>query len=377
MDLRWLSAPEREVAEAMAQVRKTGRPKWVPTKRQVLVHINHCLMLWYLGIVWVTLGVRIDTLQENRIEPNDIRDIIFCTAIFLLWMYGTYWLYRWAAKPPSRRARMGEWRQALTALANGFEPEPSRTAKFASMITSGPDRPLFYPRFVHSGIEFGNLRFRKRRSGSWTYAAFQLPVPLPHFIFESRARSGLFDDLPVAIGRRQRLPLEGDFDRWFHLHVPLNYERDALTVITPDVMAVLIDRAHGFNIEMIDDYVVFFSYDGSDFTTPGPWLTIESLLQAAASVVANAGRYRDERIAEQQASPTIAMMRAAVESPGTPWNPPTPRIGPSGHRLEMRDRRSGVWSVVGAIGWVMALAFLYAVPGIFAFAGIMSIVDGH
>src|SRR5690606_8632995 len=111
---------------------------------------------------------------------------------------------------------------------------------------------------------------------------------LPHFIFESRARSGLFDDLPVAVGRQQRLPLEGDFDRWFHLHVPLDYERDALTVITPNVMAALIDHADKFNIEMIDDYVVFFTHDGSDFTTPDAWLAIESLMQAAAPIVANA-----------------------------------------------------------------------------------------
>ncbi len=41
----------------------------------------------------------------------------------------------------------------------------------------------------------------------------------------------------------QVLPLEGDWDRHFTLYCPEGYERDALQVMTPDVMAAMIDGA--------------------------------------------------------------------------------------------------------------------------------------
>ncbi|MGM7665968.1 hypothetical protein [Microbacterium sp. A93] len=377
MDLRWLGAAEHEVAEAMARVRRTARPSWVPTKRQVLVHVNHCLMLWYLCIVLMTLGIRIDTLQQNRIDAVDIRDMAICTAVFVAWLYGAFWLYRWAALPPSRRSRMSEWRQTLTALANGFEVEPTQRTAFVSMITAGVGQPSFYPRFAAPGVEFGNLKYRSRRSGSWHYLAVQLPVLLPHLLFATTATGGLFDELPVALKRDQRLSLEGDFDRWFHLYTPATYERDALFVVTPDVMAELIDNAHQFNIEIVDDHLVFFAPSPADFTAAESWRTVESLLQAAIPVIANASRYRDERVPQQQRSAAIASIRASTKTPGATWVEPVPRIDPTGHRLDMRDRRTGAWSVLGAIGWFATLVFLYAVPGIFAFAGFMSIVDGR
>lgn len=377
MDLRWLSAPDVEVAEAIARMRRAGRPSWVPTVRQTLVHVNHCLMLWYLCIVLMILGVRIDTIQQNRIEAADVRDIVICTVIFAAWLYGAHWLRRWARLPPSRGSRMGEWRQALTALANGYEVQPTQRAEFISMISSAPDQPSFYPRFVGPGLEFGNLTHRTRRSGTWRYLAVQLPVPVPHLFFEATATSGLFDDLPVAIKRYQRLSLEGDFDRWFHLYVPKAYERDALFVITPDVMASLIDLAHQFNVELIDDRMVFFARSAADFTAHESWLTVESLMRGAVPAVANASRYRDERIAEQHVPAAVAAIRSSFEAPGGEWVEPAPKIGPSGNRLDMRDRRSSAWWMLGAVGWFATLTFLYAVPAIFAFAGFMSIVDGR
>lgn len=377
MDLRWLSAPEHEVAEAMACVRRESRPRWMPTMRQILVHVNHCLMLWYLCVVWMILGVRIDTLQGNRFETNDIRDIVVSTGFFLLWGYGTFWLYRWAARPPSARSRMLEWRQTLTALANGFAPQPTRRAQLVSLITDEGSETFSYPRFVAPGIEFGNLAYRKRRAGQWRYLAVTLRVPLPHLILDSTETNGVLRNLPVHVTSRQRLSLEGDFDRWFRLYVPMGYERDALFVISPEVMAALVDHAHRYSIEILGDTVIFFAPETFSFAEEGSWLSVEALLSGAVPpLVASGSRYRDERIPEQNISRTVASVRALIENPGVPWVEPTPRIGPAGQRLDISDRRTGVWSVLGAIGWFATLVFLYPVPGIFAFAGFMSVADG-
>lgn len=379
MDLRWLDAPEAEVAAAMAQLRSESRPRWLPTKRQVLVHVNFCLMLWYLGIAWFTLGVRIDAMQDDRIEPRDVRDMVVVTLIFVAWGGLAVVLKRWAARPPSPRARLAAWRQTLTALVNGFAPEPIRRATFTSLMN--PERAGVYchPRFVSHGVEFGTLVQRRHGKTAWRYLSVVLPAPLPHLVFEAvTPRSGA-GSVPAGIPRSQRLSLEGDFDRTFVLHVPTGYERDALFVVTPDVMAALVDAAAGFHIEVIDDRVVFFTESRPDYTRPGPWLAVERVLtEAVPTLVASAARYRDERVPELNASPTVATVRAAFETPGTPWAEPARRIGAEGRRLRVRDRRtSRGWLVAAAIGWGLSLVLLYIVPGLFAFAAIMSIFDGH
>lgn len=378
MDLHWLSAPEHDVATAMQRYRFSSRPSWVPTIRQLLVHVNHCLMLWYLCIVLMVLGVRIDTVQGNRVEAQDVRDIVICTVVFAVWIAVAVGLHRWSRRPASSRAQIRLWRQVLTALANGFASHPLRGAAFSSLITAEPQAHCF-PRFVAEGVEFGNIGYRRRsRSGSWQYVAFRLPVPLPHLVLDSAESRGLARMLPVRVAQHQALALEGDFDRWFKVYAPAGYGRDALFLLTPDVMAALVDHAHLFSVEAVGDRVVFFRPGAADFSEPGPWNAVARVIGGAMEPLRrNALRYRDRRIPEQDVSPALESIRVALETPGQRWVEPQPRIAHDGTRLDLNDRRTGPWWTLGAIGWAATLAFLYAVPAIFAFAGFMSIVDGR
>ncbi|WP_143033947.1 hypothetical protein [Paramicrobacterium humi] len=74
----------------MSALRRDARPAWVPTKRQVLVHVNHCLILWYLCIVFMAVGVRVDSYQDGRVRAADIIGLAVCLAILAAWLYGTY-----------------------------------------------------------------------------------------------------------------------------------------------------------------------------------------------------------------------------------------------------------------------------------------------
>ncbi|MGY1552515.1 hypothetical protein ACW5CM_12105 [Microbacterium sp. A588] len=378
MNLQWLNAPEADVAAAMARLRREGRPSWVPTVRQMLVHVNRCLMLWYLCLAWFTLAVRIDTLQDNRITTADVRDMAVVVIVFLFWCVGAFWLSRWSKRPPSPRSRITEWRQTLTALANGFEPQPTRRAHFRSLITVGNDETFFYPRFVADGIEFGNLRRGRGGGDIWHYLVVKLPVPMPHLILGSEAAGGVSKRLPVRVDPAQRLSLEGDFDRFFQVFAPERYERDALFVLPPDVMAALIDHASSFNIEIVDDSVVFFAPEAADYAKPHAWLAIDAALHGTAPpLVRTATRYRDENVPGQDGLSALAASRTAVEASDQSWTAPRPRIGSAGQRLKLSDRRTGWSAVLGALGWFAILAFLYVVPGLFLFAAVMSIVDGH
>ncbi len=377
MDLRWLTAPDGEVAAAMRRVRKDSRPGWVPSRRLVIVHVNHCLMIWYLGIAWVSLGVRIDTVQDNRIEPRDVRDIVIVSLVFVVWVVGTLFLYRWAQRPPSPKARLREWRQTLTALANGFDSRAQRRSSFSSLLTTGAEAIELSPRFAADRVEFGVLARRRNGPREWRYVAVTLSTPLPHVVLDSAQTRGVAA-LPVRMDREQRLPLAGDVDRSFRLFVPAGYEKDALFLLTPDVLAALIDHAASWSIEMVDDTIVFFAPGGADFADGAAWDAVSGVLHGAVpALAARAARYRDERVKGQVFSPAVAAIEAMIENPSRVWEEPTPKIGDDGRRLDLRDRRSGLRARLGLVGWIATLAFLYVVPGLFAFAGVMSIVDGR
>ncbi|SEB49079.1 hypothetical protein SAMN04489806_0836 [Paramicrobacterium humi] len=211
---------------------------------------------------------------------------------------------------------MKDWRQALTALANGFEPQPSSRATFPSLINSG-GAAYEYPRFVAPGVEFGNLVPQSARGNGWHYLAVTLPAPLPHLIVDATSNDRLGSDLPTGVDPRQRISLEGDFDRWFRAYAPASYQTAALYVLTPDVMAALIDVAAGYNVEIVDDRIVFFTSPVADFADPGPWQSVHAVLERVVPRVATkAERYLDERVPGQETSRLMTAIRTMRENPG-------------------------------------------------------------
>jgi hypothetical protein len=111
---------------------------------------------------------------------------------------------------------------------------------------------------------FGNCSYSVGVSGdtqtsiSRGYLAVRLDAPLPHLVLDAKANNGLLATrLPGQFARDQVLQLEGDFDRYFTLYAPRQYERDALYVFTPDLMATLIDHGSDYDVEIVDDWVVF------------------------------------------------------------------------------------------------------------------------
>jgi hypothetical protein len=297
MDLRWLSAPDDEVAEAMRTVRTSARPSWVPSRRKVLAHVNDSLILWYVCIVLMYWGIVTDGVGDGTVTPATIAGLAGAAVVLAVWILGSRLLHRWAARPPSPRARGREWRQHLTALANGFAPQPSGGRTFRALITEDAGGVLVVPRFRAAGVEFGNVvRKRARRTG-WSYVAVTLPVPLPHLLLDATANDGRGGDLPASVRRGQRLSLEGDFDRHFRLYAPAEYERDALYLLTPDVMAALVDDAAGFDVEMVDSTLVFFRRELADFAEAAPWEAAGRILDGVgARIRRRAVRYRDERV---------------------------------------------------------------------------------
>src|SRR5690606_3240844 len=127
----------------------------------------------------------------------------------------------------------------------------------------------------------------------------------PHMLLDSRQNNtwgfsgfaGLFD-------RAQVLSLEGDFDRWFTLYCPRQYETDALYVFSPGLMALCIDEVAPFDVEIVDDWM--FVYSPRPFRMDDPAL-LERLFRiidvVGSKTLKQTRRYRDERAASPAGLP--------------------------------------------------------------------------
>ena len=162
-------------------------------------------------------------------------------------------------------------------------------------------------------------------------------------VLDSKANNALFGStsLPVAFARDQVLHLEGDFDRHFTLYCPKEYERDALYVFTPDLMALLIDETGDLDVEIRDDRLIVTRPGGFDLTAPETWARFERI---RATVGAKAWD-RTERYADERVAGAVLVLGERQAADG---------VDPAGARLRGRVPRV-VWLAVGIVVGVLAV----------------------
>jgi hypothetical protein len=236
------------------------------------------------------------------------------------------------------------------------------------------DRPRF--------VEFANYRYttgsgKNRTTHKWGYVAVKLDVPLPHIVLDATSNNALFgSNLPLAFDKDQRLSLEGDFDRHFALYCPAGYERDALYLFTPDIMARFIDNAAALDVEIVDDWL--FLYAKRDFSTldPATWAWLFSIVAALLDKLQQWARWRDDRLAAASAAVTDASAHAGADGPavgpaeggasGVPFAAPLdslrppPGVAPAGRRLQ-----KGIPWVSFIVAGAVVLFWLFSQSGFF------------
>ncbi len=193
--------------------------------------------------------------------------------------------------------------------------------------------------------QFGKVRVtmtrRTRHRSDHGYVGIRLPRALPHFVVDAHANGA---SLPIPVNRKQRVSLEGDFDRHFALYAPAGYERDALYLFTPDVMALLIDETGDLDVEVIGDRLTIYSPHLFDLRTTAVWDRIEQIVRLlGAKAIDQARNYSDPRAA------------------GTDSN-----VAPAGRRLDQGFlSRNGVrWSLV-LVCVIVVLTLVITVAGMF------------
>lgn len=359
MDLRWLTASDDEFAAETARRPRMRRPRQAPWWWNVLLLAIEVPLAWLASalVVWGT------GLVHNGAGVGDVVHWVAWFVVLVAGVVGLVVLLVRGERP--RTLRPDEVRAVLTGEASGYPARPVRPKPLDSMITPRYSGIRVHPRFgtapVHvdgvPDVEFGCVLRRWMVSRDWTYLTVRLPGALPHLLLDATANDGRRSDLPVVLRHRQRMSLEGDFDRHFRVWAPEDYGRDALYVLTPDVMAARVDHAAGWNVEMVDDRLVFSAPGAADWSRPAPWMQVEAVLgEVVPRVVRAASRYQDDRsLLEDGHADAIAA---------------------AGRRLVLRDRRKSrlraTWA--GAV-WMGVVCVSYSGPLAIAVVGSLSVLD--
>ncbi len=157
---------------------------------------------------------------------------------------GLYFAEGALAAPADSRAR-------LEAQRDHFSKSMFRSRYSLYMPTSGP-RPRLQIAFA---AYLGGKNSPRVPRANFRFLRLQLSRRLPHLVTVARRNGSTRAMLPGST----QLSLEGDFDRHFTLYVPPGYERDALELFTPDVMACLIDHGKNWDIEIVEDQLIVVS----------------------------------------------------------------------------------------------------------------------
>ena len=148
-------------------------------------------------------------------------------------------------------------------------------------------------------LDIGNFQFTTSNGKNTSthqrgFMALHLDRRLPHMVLDARANGSL--DV-ASFDRSQVLSLEGDFNNYFTLYCPAHYERDALYVFTPDLMALLIDNTAPFDVEIVDNWMFVYSNNAFPSLEPGLYERLFRIVDTVgAKTLSQTERYVDERV---------------------------------------------------------------------------------
>lgn len=236
---------------------------------------------------------------------------IFVAVLFLalivvgivLGVRGAFGLGRW-----EKWMRLSRFASANQLVYSPFSADPQypgaifglgRSRRAIDHLRSTTDRFL----------DMGNYQYvtgsgKNSTTHNWGFMALHLDRRLPHMVLDSTANNSWFGtNLPSTFKKEQALSLEGDFNKYFTLYCPKEYERDALYVFTPDLMALLIDEAAPFDVEIVDDWMFVYSSAKFDPKSPALYHRLFRIVDTVgAKTLTQTDRYVDDRIGQFSAN---------------------------------------------------------------------------
>lgn len=358
LDTSALTEPyDADLARAYAKrLRREGRwPRYRAQSLRGAVVTSIILILLIGGPTVSILAIALSPASDDPVYPRTLL-VALLVVVYLVVMTQAL-----SMNPDSFSARFS-YRIDHFARANGFSAlaemrDPERPGvlfgaggerRATDVVTVEGDRPVEYANYIYTtGRRFSRV-YR------WGYVGIRLHTTLPHIMLDARGNDSLLrSNLPTRIDRRQRLRLEGDFDRFFTLYCPRGYERDALYLFTPDIMTRFIDRAAAFDIEIVDDWLFLYSRRPLSTLDPETWEWLFSVTATLDVKLAQWERWRDTRAASDGIATPAPIDPATI-------TPPPRAVELPGRRLRLRFVRTVSLAAVVIVAGLYGVLYLSA-----------------
>lgn len=308
------------------------------------------------GITLPVTNVRQAAWAEYKQSPRLIAGTVLATVVALalfstmseggfklaIFVVALFWAFCILPLVKKIRSRMVE----QFATANGFSYSPSAnlSAKDGSVFAHSGHSENFEDfvagKFRNAPFQFLHYTYtvgsgKHSRTYHRSILVMEFKSNLPHVVVDSKKITSI--SFPYAKG--QLLELESnDFAKYFRLYVPKEYEVEALSILTPDVMAQLIDKSSLYDVEFINNHV--YIYAGGLVDTRAK---LQALFELAGTIVDELGGKLDRF--------KIDTVARAVE----------PKLqGGFGSRLVTSDKVFLVLIILVVLGTLTTLALVWA-----------------
>lgn len=264
---------------------------------------------WFLLVciiafsLWLLIAA--PTVIERLIRASDVGHVTIALVFIVIPVIGIAlpartWLRQLAED--RQRVRLSEF-----AKANRWDFKYWARATDAvgmAFANRGEENLFDVLRTRRGDIEFGRYRSvvrsgKVRFTVSTHYVTFDVPAVLPHIVLDSRANDRAFgrSNLHFDPVRTQQLDLEGDFPQHFRLYCPEGYEADALYLLPPDIMQLLLTHATALDVELSGSIVRLYAPHGIITTDAATWTQLFATVDAVREMARQWAQWRDDRVA--------------------------------------------------------------------------------
>jgi hypothetical protein len=196
--------------------------------------------------------------------------IVVITGILIIPIFLSPLIYiglkRYISKSGNSAIRLSNF-----AVKNGFnykwgikgQGQP-RKISFSGVIGSQ------YHEIMASNIISGTYKdmdfdlFNPFGKGFYSVMKVNLLNQYPHIVLDSRFNNPFISNIGHFFSEESRISLEGDFDKYFKVYSKAP-ATDSLRILSPDMMQIMIDSGHKYDIEIIDNNLhIISNYKFSD-----------------------------------------------------------------------------------------------------------------
>lgn len=264
-------------AEEIAAQRPTGIAGLITSRLFLVGFAAACLAVWLVGSMAIAeAAVDSFTLDASAVNVGSgifLAGVLAAAVGFLL-------------QGPMEDPRITAAKRSRFVQRNGlsYKADP-KLPKIDAMIFGEGHHPQSWKRFrngpahpfpfevAHFSYRTGSQNRNDRPSAvTWTYAAVTAERRLPRMLLDAKGNDPwVGSSVPVRLAQSQQVPLPEDLNRHFTLYAPEGHEAAALAVFTPEVLRRLLVEAPGFDVETVDDSIIFFTRGELDLGSEGTW----------------------------------------------------------------------------------------------------------